>query len=63
MNPPATLPGVASPCVGVCRLTDNGVCEGCLRTVDEISAWGSMDEADREVVISALATRRVQEQS
>lgn len=63
MNPPATMPGVASPCIGVCRLTDSGMCEGCLRTVDEISAWASMDEADRQVVISALAARRVDEQS
>ena len=39
--------GVPSPCVSVCRLSDRtGLCEGCLRTVDEIIAWsGASDEA------------------
>ena len=26
-----SAPGVASPCIGVCRLTGDGFCEGCLR--------------------------------
>lgn len=33
---------VASPCVGVCRLTpDRLYCSGCLRTLDEIRVWSS----------------------
>jgi len=63
VSAPAALSGACSPCIGVCRLTDNGLCEGCLRTVDEISAWASMDDAARQAVVSTLSTRRVEEAS
>ena len=29
----------ASPCVGICVLGADGLCDGCLRTLDEIAAW------------------------
>lgn len=39
---------VASPCVSVCRLDPERLgCEGCLRTLDEIRAWKTMDNAQR----------------
>jgi len=25
-----------SPCVGICRLNDKGVCTGCFRTIQQI---------------------------
>ena len=32
---------VPCPCVSVCRVNgDNGFCEGCFRTLSEISSWG-----------------------
>ena len=32
-----------SPCISVCRVdADSGWCEGCLRTLDEIAAWGQL---------------------
>lgn len=34
------------------------VCRGCYRTLDEIAAWGSMEEAERERVMAALPGRR-----
>lgn len=42
---------VPSPCVSVCRMNaTSGLCEGCLRTLDEIAAWSTLaDEARREV--------------
>jgi len=31
---------VASPCINVCRMSqETALCEGCLRTLDEIAAW------------------------
>jgi len=44
-------PGVPSPCINVCRMdAATGWCEGCLRTIDEIVAWGTMhDDAKRQV--------------
>jgi predicted Fe-S protein YdhL (DUF1289 family) len=43
--------GVPSPCTSVCRMdARTGLCEGCLRTIDEIIAWSTMvDDRKREV--------------
>jgi uncharacterized protein len=42
---------VPSPCISVCRVdADSGWCEGCLRTLDEIAAWGQLgNDAKRGV--------------
>ena len=35
-----------SPCIDVCRMdARSGWCEGCLRTLDEIAAWSTLDDA------------------
>lgn len=42
---------VDSPCIGVCVLDMEDVCEGCFRSMDEISRWSSMTpDAQREVI-------------
>jgi predicted Fe-S protein YdhL (DUF1289 family) len=38
--------------------TASGLCEGCLRTIDEIAAWGSMDDAAKRQVWQRLEQRR-----
>lgn len=38
---------VLSPCVGICTMRDDGLCAGCLRTLDEIARWGTMGDAER----------------
>ena len=44
----AALP---SPCVSVCRMdAASGLCEGCLRTIDEIAAWGLLDDESKRAV-------------
>jgi uncharacterized protein len=49
---------VPSPCVSVCRMNpDDGLCSGCLRTIDEIIAWGRMGEAAKRQVWSAIVQR------
>jgi hypothetical protein len=55
---------VPSPCVSICRMDMNtGLCEGCLRTLDEIAAWGRMTEGDKREVWAELAKRLDQEQA
>ena len=50
---------VASPCIDVCALDPRtGLCEGCLRTIDEIAAWGALDDATKRDVLQRLAERR-----
>lgn len=47
-----------SPCVAVCRMDDaSGLCAGCLRTLDEIAAWGVLEEDERRAVWGALRER------
>jgi uncharacterized protein len=50
---------VPSPCISVCRMeAASGLCEGCLRTLDEIAAWGSIDDRARRVIWKQLHQRR-----
>ncbi len=46
-----------SPCIKVCVLTGSR-CSGCLRTIDEIAAWGTMSAEQQRAVIAALENRR-----
>ena len=58
---PAAAGGVPSPCINVCRMDDaSGWCEGCLRTIDEIVAWGGMADADKRAVWQLIGLRRGQ---
>jgi predicted Fe-S protein YdhL (DUF1289 family) len=36
----------------------SGLCEGCLRTIDEIAGWSTMDDADKRAVLVAISQRR-----
>src|SRR5687767_6824626 len=47
-----------SPCIKVCVLGPGGRCTGCLRTLDEIAAWGSMSAGQQWAVVRALKRRR-----
>ena len=49
---------VPSPCNSVCRIGEStGLCEGCLRTVDEIAAWSGLDDSGKRAVWQQLALR------
>ena len=47
-----------TPCISVCTLREDGLCAGCLRTGDEIAAWGSMAEDERQRVMHELLPER-----
>lgn len=50
---------VPSPCVSVCRMdAANTVCQGCWRTLAEIAAWSTMDDAAKRAVWLLLPARR-----
>lgn len=50
---------VPSPCISVCRMNErSGWCEGCLRTLDEIAAWSTLDDAAKRAVWKLLPARR-----
>jgi predicted Fe-S protein YdhL (DUF1289 family) len=34
------------------------LCEGCLRTLDEIAAWGGMDDHEKHLLWDEIARRK-----
>lgn len=50
---------VPSPCTQVCTLDAvTGRCLGCLRTIEEIAAWATLDDGARLAVWAELDLRR-----
>lgn len=53
------MPPVPSPCSGVCRISAvTGWCEGCLRRLEEVGRWSSMDDEERRAVLAHIDARR-----
>ena len=51
---------IASPCVNVCQMNPfNGLCRGCLRTLEEIAGWLDFSAAEKNVVLEKLEERRL----
>lgn len=52
--------GVPSPCVSICELDErNGRCKGCFRTLQEIAAWGQLNDEGRLVVWQHIEARQI----
>jgi predicted Fe-S protein YdhL (DUF1289 family) len=50
---------IPSPCIAICKLDETtGLCQGCLRTADEIASWPRADEALRLAIVQRLRVRR-----
>lgn len=48
---------IASPCVNICRIGQDRLCEGCRRTMQEVARWTSMTPAERDRVMAELPAR------
>jgi len=47
-----------SPCVSVCRMSvATDLCEGCLRSLDEIAGWSGMQADERRAVWTRIRER------
>lgn len=47
-----------SPCLSVCRMDPaSALCEGCLRTLDEIARWSGMSDAAKRMVWQDIGQR------
>lgn len=42
---------ISTPCVRNCCLNDKDVCLGCGRTLQEITGWRAMTEAQRQAIM------------
>lgn len=49
---------VLSPCIGVCVVDEEGLCTGCLRTLDEIARWSTMGDDERLRVMDVVLPAR-----
>lgn len=38
---------VLSPCIGICEIAADGLCEGCHRSLAEIAGWGGLPHEER----------------
>lgn len=56
-EPAPTIEDPPSPCIGVCAIhPQTQLCEGCLRTLDEIEAWWDYTpDQKREVLVETAA--------
>jgi uncharacterized protein len=49
---------VPSPCISVCRVdAGSGLCDGCMRTLGEISAWSRLDRDAKRAVWRTIEQR------
>lgn len=54
----ATDQPVPSPCISICRIdAASGLCVGCLRTIDEIIAWGRQTDLEKRMVWCLITQR------
>jgi uncharacterized protein len=48
---------IPTPCIGVCRLNDDDICVGCLRSLDEIGFWPDADLDERIAILDNMSER------
>jgi predicted Fe-S protein YdhL (DUF1289 family) len=53
---------ILSPCTGICRLGEDGYCEGCLRSGEEIARWVGMGERERRRIVEDVLPVREKRQ-
>lgn len=48
-----------SPCINICRIEPTSrLCIGCQRSIDEITQWSKMSDAERQRIMDALPERK-----
>lgn len=57
---PAVDAGTApSPCINICTMNpQTGLCDGCLRTIDEIAGWSTASEEAKRAVWREIKRRQ-----
>jgi hypothetical protein len=49
---------VPSPCISVCRISArDGFCEGCFRTLGEVSGWARSSQTAKQVLWQTILQR------
>lgn len=48
---------IESPCVNICTIGKDRLCEGCRRSINEIAQWSRMTAEERRTVMAELPDR------
>jgi predicted Fe-S protein YdhL (DUF1289 family) len=48
---------IQTPCIRVCRLNEDDICIGCLRSLEEIGAWPDADTDERMRILDNISKR------
>jgi len=51
---------IESPCIRNCCLDQNDICVGCLRSLDDILAWGSALDREKLAILQQVEERLLQ---
>ena len=51
-------PPVITPCIGICTLGPDGLCDGCFRTGDEIAQWSQLPDLERLAIMNEVLPAR-----
>lgn len=54
---PEELSPVPSPCISICEMGPDGLCKGCLRTIEEIREWRASDDDYKRAVWQEIRRR------
>ncbi|WP_313702944.1 DUF1289 domain-containing protein [Massilia sp.] len=58
LSQPELQTPVPSPCINVCEMDKaTGLCRGCMRTIDEIVAWGTAGDDYKRAVWKEIRRR------
>lgn len=60
-DPDTHAGSLPSPCISVCVMNpDSGLCDGCFRTIDEITQWSTATEQLKRSVWIKIKQRQAQ---
>ncbi|MGK0499726.1 MAG: putative Fe-S protein YdhL (DUF1289 family) [Oceanicoccus sp.] len=48
---------VKSPCISICVLSEDNICDGCYRSSQEITDWSAMSEPAKAQVMEVVRIR------
>ncbi|MCB2222256.1 MAG: DUF1289 domain-containing protein [Bacteroidetes bacterium] len=51
---------IKSPCIQVCKYDKNGICQGCYRSMEEITGWLFMTDEQKQKILENVARRKAQ---
>jgi len=50
---------IESPCISICTIdAATGFCEGCFRTIEEVTVWPALTDAEKTIVLHRLDARK-----